>query len=51
VKQDQSGDQWTVFWFPLELMGLNRAMAIQVDINSDGVYKTKNAFFRKYSNI
>jgi hypothetical protein len=51
VEQNQTGDHWTVFWFPLELMGLNRAMAIQVDIDADGVYKTKNAFFRKYTNI
>jgi inner membrane protein len=51
VEQNKTGEQWTVFWFPLELMGLNRAMAIQVDIKADGAYKTKNAFFRKYTNI
>lgn len=51
VVKHSSGRDWTVFWFPLELMGLNRAMAIRVDINTDGEYKTKHAFFRKYSDI
>jgi len=42
---------WTVFWFPLELMSLNRAIAIRVDLETDGKYKTKHAFFWKYSKI
>jgi len=51
VIENSTGHHWTVFWFPLELMGLNRAMAIQVDIHQNGEYKTKHAFFKKYSNI
>jgi membrane-bound metal-dependent hydrolase YbcI (DUF457 family) len=51
VEQNSSSHHWTVFWFPLELMGLNRAMAIRVDINADGKYITKHAFFKRYSNI
>ena len=51
AEQKNTDKEWTVFWFPLELMGLNRAMAIKVDINSEGEYKTKHAYFKKYSNI
>jgi inner membrane protein len=51
VVENNTGHHWTVFWFPLELMGLNRAMAIRVDIDQNGDYKTKHSFFRKYSNI
>ncbi len=51
VVENSAGNHWTVFWFPLELMGLDRAMAIRVDIHQNGEYKTKHAFFRKYTNI
>jgi hypothetical protein len=51
VVENNSEHNWTVFWFPLELMGLDRAMAIRVDINSNGEYKTKHAYFKKYSDI
>ncbi len=42
---------WTVFWFPLELIGLNRAMAIRVDLDIDGKYHTKHAFFKKITEM
>ncbi len=51
VLNNSTGRRWTVFWFPLELMSLNRAMAIRIDIDTDGEYKAKNAFFWKYSKL
>jgi inner membrane protein len=51
VVENYNEQHWTVFWFPLELMGLNRAMAIQVDVDLNGKYTTKHAYFRKYSDI
>jgi membrane-bound metal-dependent hydrolase YbcI (DUF457 family) len=45
------GHEWTVFWFPLELMGLNRAFAMRIDLNADGNYNAKHAFFWKFKNI
>jgi len=47
-KKDQ---QWTVFWFPIELMGLNRAMAIRIDLETNGNYRAKHAYFWKFDKI
>jgi inner membrane protein len=49
--QSGSGVAWTVFWFPIELLSLNRAIAIRVDLNMDGNYRTKHAIFWKFSKI
>ena len=51
VIKNRTGYKWTVFWFPVELMGMNRAMAIRVDLDPDGKYKTKFAFFKKVAKI
>lgn len=51
VLKDPAKKDWTVFWFPLELMSLDRAFAIRVDLNANGNYKTKHAYFWKYSKI
>lgn len=51
VMKNSTGHTWTVFWFPLELMSLNRAMAVRVDLDTDGKYKAKHAFFWKYAKI
>lgn len=51
VLENTEGHDWTVFWFPLELMGLNRAFAMRIDLNADGNYNAKHAFFLKFKNI
>ena len=51
VLKQPSGDGWIVFWFPIELMGLDRAMAMRVDIDYDGKYQAKHAFFWKFDKI
>jgi inner membrane protein len=51
VLRKRKGHGWTVFWFPIELMSLNRAMAIRIDLDTDGGYRTKHAFFWKYNKI
>ncbi len=51
VLKNRSGHGWTVFWFPLELMSLNRAFAIRVDLETDGGYQTKHAYFWKSTKI
>jgi membrane-bound metal-dependent hydrolase YbcI (DUF457 family) len=51
VLKKHKGQGWTVLWFPLELMSLNRVIAIRIDLDINGSYKTKHAFFWKYSKI
>ena len=51
VLKNPTGHNWTVFWFPLELMSLNRAMAVRIDLDNDGKYQAKHAFFWKYAKI
>ena len=51
VVRNPTGHDWTVYWFPLELMSLNRAFAIRVDIDTDGKYQVKHAFFWKVNKI
>ncbi|WP_455391731.1 metal-dependent hydrolase [[Eubacterium] cellulosolvens] len=51
VLKNPSGHNWTVFWFPLELMSLDRAMAVRVDLDMDGKYRAKHAFFWKFAKI
>jgi inner membrane protein len=51
VLKNGEGHDWTIFWFPLELMSLNRAFAIRIDLNADGNYQAKRAFFWKFKNI
>ena len=51
VLEKKIDNSWTVFWFPLELMSLNRVIAIRVDLDRNGGYKSKHAFFWKYAEI
>jgi inner membrane protein len=51
VLSGQAGRKWTVYWFPLELMGLNRAFAIKIELDADGKYSTKHAYFWKFDKI
>jgi membrane-bound metal-dependent hydrolase YbcI (DUF457 family) len=44
---NQSDRNWVVFWYPLELIMLNRTSALRVDLAVNGAYSARRTFFKK----
>lgn len=45
--KDHSEGKWIAYWYPLELIMLNRTSALRVDLTRDGKYTTRRIFFKK----
>jgi len=50
-RKSEKGTHWTIFWYPIELLGLDRSIAIQINLTSDGKYSSKYSLFKKISNL
>lgn len=44
---NKSDRNWIIFWYPLELIMLNRTSALRVDLTEAGKYSARRTFFKK----
>jgi hypothetical protein len=44
---NKRGDDWLIFWYPLELKMLNRTSALRVDLAADGTYTARRIFLKR----
>ncbi|UCH89470.1 MAG: metal-dependent hydrolase [Thermoplasmata archaeon] len=47
IPTSSSDRKWVVFWYPLELIMLNRTSALRVDLSENGTYSARRTFFLK----
>jgi hypothetical protein len=47
TRSEGSGKGWVVFWYPLEIIMMNRTSALRVDLEQDGTYIAKRIFFKQ----
>ncbi|MCK5561745.1 MAG: hypothetical protein KAJ51_14175 [Thermoplasmata archaeon] len=46
-----SNKAFTVFWYPLEMVILDRIFALRIDVDIDGKYTVKRTFFTKEDRV
>jgi len=44
-----SENDWEVYWYPLEIVMLDRTSALKIMVSNDGRYSAKRVFFKKIS--
>jgi membrane-bound metal-dependent hydrolase YbcI (DUF457 family) len=47
VKSGKTPGTWEVFWYPLELISLNRTLGIHVNIDPTGAYTVKKSYLKR----
>jgi membrane-bound metal-dependent hydrolase YbcI (DUF457 family) len=47
IPLEKSERGWVIFWYPLELIMLNRTSALRVDLTENGSYSARRQFFKK----
>jgi hypothetical protein len=41
------GRGWVVYWYPLEIIMMNRTSALRIDLNENGTYQARRIFFKR----